>query len=85
MAGATDATSLVPVQPVFTEAERLALAGVPGRVPRPDPRGVVGTSRSPISLSEHRVEFRVGPDRADILRAAAGDGDLGRPFQCLLT
>ena len=27
MAAATDSTSLVPVQPVFTDAERLALAG----------------------------------------------------------
>jgi len=29
MAAATDSTSLVPVQPVFTDAERLALAGFP--------------------------------------------------------
>jgi hypothetical protein len=27
MAAATDSTSLVPIQPVFTDAERLALAG----------------------------------------------------------
>ncbi len=46
--------------------------------------GVVRTSPPPISLAEHRVEFGVGPDRADFLRAAAGDGDFGSPFQRLL-
>jgi hypothetical protein len=41
----------------------------------------VGTSPSAISLAEHRVEFGVGPDLADLLRAAAGDSDLGSPLQ----
>ena len=44
----------------------------------------VGTSPSAISLAEHRVEFGVGPDLPDLLRAAAGDGDLGSPLQRLL-
>ena len=48
---------------------------------RSDP---VGTSPSAISLAEHRVEFGVGPDLPDLLRAAAGDGDLGSPLQRLL-
>ena len=43
-----------------------------------------GTSPSAISLAEHRVEFGVGPDRPDLLRAAAGDGDLSSPLQRLL-
>src|ERR1700729_1639705 len=43
----------------------------------------VGTSPSAISLAEHRVEFGVGPDLPDLLRAAAGDGDLGSPMQRL--
>jgi len=42
------------------------------------------TSPSPICLAEHLVEFGVGPDRANFLRAAAGDGDLGSPFQSFL-
>jgi hypothetical protein len=46
--------------------------------------GAAGTSPPAISLAEHRVEFGVGPDRPDLLRAAAGDGDLGRPPQRLL-
>src|SRR5215472_13972120 len=45
----------------------------------------VGTSPSAISLAEHRVEFGVGSDLPDLLRAAAGGGDLGSPLQCLLT
>ena len=44
----------------------------------------VGTSPPAISLAEHRVEFGVGPDLPDLLRAAAGDGDLGSPLQRLL-
>jgi hypothetical protein len=43
-----------------------------------------GTSPSVISLAEHRVEFGVGPDRPDLLRAAAGGGDLGSPLQRVL-
>ena len=43
-----------------------------------------GTSPSAISLAEHRAEFGVGPDLPDLLRAAAGDGDLGGPMQRLL-
>ena len=43
-----------------------------------------GTSPSAICLAEHRVEFRVGPELPDLLRAAAGNGDLGSPFQRLL-
>ena len=43
-----------------------------------------GTSPPAISLAEHRVEFGVGPDLPDLLRAPAGDGDLGSPFQRLL-
>ena len=46
--------------------------------------GVVGTSPSAICMAEHRVEFRVEPDLADFLRATAGHGDLGSPFQRLL-
>jgi|HubBroStandDraft_6_1064221.scaffolds.fasta_scaffold1013891_2 anti-sigma regulatory factor (Ser/Thr protein kinase) len=42
------------------------------------------TSPSPICLAEHLVEFGVGPDRANFLRAAAGDGDPGSPLQRLL-
>ena len=38
MTTATPSTALVTIQPVFTDAERLALARVPGGVPRPDPR-----------------------------------------------
>ena len=45
---------------------------------------VVGTSPSAISLAEHRGEFGVGPELADLLGAAAGDGDLGSPLQRLL-
>jgi energy-coupling factor transporter ATP-binding protein EcfA2 len=44
----------------------------------------LGTSPPAISLAEHRVEFGVGPDLPDLLRAAAGGGDLGRPPQRLL-
>ena len=43
-----------------------------------------GTSPSAISLAEHRVEFGVAPNLPDLLRAAAGDGDLGSPMQRLL-
>jgi hypothetical protein len=43
-----------------------------------------GTSPPAISLAEHRVEFGVGPNLPDLLRAAAGDGDLGSPLQRLL-
>jgi hypothetical protein len=43
-----------------------------------------GTSPPAISLAEHRAEFGVGPDLLDLLRAAAGDGDLGSPVQRLL-
>ncbi len=43
-----------------------------------------GTSPSAISLAEHRIAFGVGPDLPDLLRAAAGDGDLGSPLQRLL-
>jgi hypothetical protein len=46
--------------------------------------GAAGTSPSAVSLAEHRVEFGVGPDLPDLLRAAAGDGDLGSPLQRLL-
>ena len=46
--------------------------------------GAAGTSPPAISLAEHRVEFGVSPDRPDLLRAAAGDGDLGSPPQRLL-
>ena len=38
MAAATTSTSLVPVQPVFTDSTARARR-VPGRVPQPDPRG----------------------------------------------
>jgi hypothetical protein len=44
----------------------------------------LGTSPSAISLAEHRVEFGVGPDLPDLLRAAAGDSDLGSPAQRLI-
>jgi hypothetical protein len=37
MTTAAPFTELATIQPVFTDAERVALAGVPGRVPRPDP------------------------------------------------
>ena len=60
------------------------LAVVQGAHVDPHVRASSGASTSPITLAEHRVEFGVGPDRADFLRAAAGDGDLGRPFQRLL-
>ncbi len=43
-----------------------------------------GTSPPAISLAEHRVESGVGPDRPDLLRAAAGNGDLGSPPERLL-
>ena len=46
--------------------------------------GAAGTSPPAVSLAEHRVEFGVGPDLPDLLRAAAGDGDLGRPLQRFL-
>jgi hypothetical protein len=42
------------------------------------------TSPSPICLAEHLVEFGVGPELPDLLRTAAGDGDLGSPLQRLL-
>jgi hypothetical protein len=38
---------------------------------------------SPICLAEHLVEFGVGPELSDLLRTAAGDGDLGCPLQRL--
>lgn len=41
MAATTASTSLAPAQPVFTDAEWLALGGIPGRVPRPYPRGIL--------------------------------------------
>jgi hypothetical protein len=34
-------------------------------------------------LAEHFVLFGVGQELPDLLRAAAGDGDLGRPLQRL--
>jgi integrase/recombinase XerD len=40
MATTSTSTAVAAFQPVFTEPERLALAGVPGRLYRPDPRGV---------------------------------------------
>jgi hypothetical protein len=46
--------------------------------------GAAGTSPPAVSLAEHRVESGVGPDLPDLLRAAAGGGDLGRPPQRLL-
>ena len=46
--------------------------------------GAAATSPPAISVAEHRVEFGVGPDLPDLLRAAAGDGDLGSPPQRLL-
>jgi hypothetical protein len=39
MAAATASTFLVSIQPAFTDAERLALAGYLV-IPRPDPRGL---------------------------------------------
>jgi hypothetical protein len=45
---------------------------------------VVGTSPSPVSLAEHRVLFGVGQELPDLLRTAAGHGDLGSPRQRLL-
>jgi hypothetical protein len=44
----------------------------------------VRTSPSAICLAEHRVEFRVEPELPDLLRTAAGDGELGSPLQRLL-
>src|SRR6266567_3470054 len=44
----------------------------------------VRTSPSAICLAEHRVEFRVEPELPDLLRTAAGDGDLGSPLHRLL-
>src|SRR4029077_4827564 len=46
--------------------------------------GAAGASPPAVSLAEHRVEFGVGPDRPDLLRAAAGGGDLGSPLQRVL-
>src|SRR5712691_2330383 len=46
--------------------------------------GAAWASPPTVSLAEHRVEFGVGPDLPDLLRAAAGDGDLGGPPQRLL-
>jgi hypothetical protein len=37
-----------------------------------------------LCLAEHLVEFGVGPELPDLLRTAAGDGDLGSPLQRLL-
>jgi hypothetical protein len=39
---------------------------------------------SRICLAEHLVEFGVGPELPDLLRTAAGDGELGSPLQRLL-
>ena len=50
----------------------------------PDRMVISGELRSPIGLAEHLVEFGVGPERPDLLRTAAGGGDLGRPLQRLL-
>jgi hypothetical protein len=66
--------------PPRLRANRLKITAVRGRV-RP---GAAGTSPPTVSLAEHRVEFGVGPDLPDLLRAAAGDGDLRRPPQRLL-
>src|SRR2546430_17532481 len=57
--------------------------------PRPSAAGrlrsdAVGPSPPAISLAGHAVEVGVGPDLPDLLRAAAGDGDLGSPLQRLL-
>ena len=46
--------------------------------------GAAGASPPAVSLAEHRVESGVGPDRPDLLRAAAGGGDLGSPLQRVL-
>ena len=43
----------------------------------------VGTSPSAVRLAKHRGEFGVGHELPDLLRTAAGDGDLDRPFQRL--
>jgi hypothetical protein len=63
-----------------TRRQRRSCSSAAGRL-RSD---AAGTSPSAISLAEHRVEFGVGPDLPDLLRAAAGDGDLGSPLQRLL-
>jgi ABC-type phosphonate transport system ATPase subunit len=67
--------------------DHLALSVPPGTVHGllgPNGAGKTGTSPSAISLVAHRAEFGVGPDLPDLLRAAAGDGDLGSPPQRLL-
>ena len=40
MTTAAPSTALATIQPAFTDAERLALAGFLARVSRPDPRGL---------------------------------------------
>jgi hypothetical protein len=75
MAAATDATSLVPVQPVFTDAERLALAwflaGYRGltRKVAPQPRSKTAWPSSAARLTvpqarrERSPEVATGSDR----------------------
>ena len=77
-----------PASPAQVDAQTRVVRPPPGQVLlsaagrlRSD---AAGTSPSAISLAEHRVEFGVGPDLPDLLRAAAGDGDLGSPLQRLL-
>jgi hypothetical protein len=58
-----------------------------GRSPRP--LGGPGTpphrrrADDELGAAEHLVEFGVGPELPDLLRTAAGDGDLGSPLQRL--
>jgi hypothetical protein len=48
------------------------------------PAAITSTALRSISLAEHRVEFGIRPDLPELLRAAAGNGDLGSPSQRLL-
>jgi hypothetical protein len=45
---------------------------------------IPGTSPSLVGLAEQLLGLRIGHELPDLLRAAAGDGHLGRPRQRLL-
>jgi glycosidase len=87
-----DFTLLLPDHPqVFAYTRRLddeELLVIANLSPRP--LGGPGTpprrrrAEDELGAAEHLVELGVGPELPDLLRTAAGDGDLGSPLQRLL-
>jgi hypothetical protein len=73
MTSTTSSTALATTQPAFTNTERLALAGVPGRILRPDARGL-----HPGPAPGHRLLPLFAVRRADIETFARGPEARGR-------